>query len=427
MNQIIILLASLFHYGTLVFFGVFVSAGFLGILKNRKDTLIMVILSLVFITIQGVLFFTFGVTFVQKAYPFITHLPLAVSFVMVYKQTFFNSLLSISVTYFCCHIVRWIELTVTMLNLPASCVELLASALLILLAILLIRYLAKPLSELLESSKRDLIIFSIVPFSYYIYYYATAIYTDLLFQSNILTVEFFPFIVCLAYLLFCTLYFREYKNRIDADHQIQLAKIQLTQYEAMQSRIEETRRARHDLKQHLRLIQAYIDQGQEDALKDYIRTYGQTLPEDTGSHFCKNGVIYTVVRFYAMKAAEADIQFESNLTIPSDITISEPDLCVLLGNLLENALEECFRHNPSDCRIIINGQLRGSRTLILTVDNSPAHEPEMVNGIPVSAKDTGGGIGTTSIRSIAAHYKGTAEFNWKDGTFYASVVLLLNK
>ncbi|MEI3183528.1 MAG: GHKL domain-containing protein, partial [Lachnospiraceae bacterium] len=62
-------------------------------------------------------------------------------------------------------------------------------------------------------------------------------------------------------------------------------------------------------------------------------------------------------------------------------------------------------------------------TLSITVDNTSVFKPTWINEKLVSTKAAGSGIGTESIRMIAEQYRGDARFEWKDGVFYASVML----
>ena len=111
------------------------------------------------------------------------------------------------------------------------------------------------------------------------------------------------------------------------------------QYALLLKRIEETRRARHDLRQHLTLIQSYLDNGDKDALKEYVHAYGQSIPESVGIFiYCKNYAIDTIARFYLSQAEDEGIQVNVSLPLPQQLPIPEPDVCILLGNLLENAL-----------------------------------------------------------------------------------------
>lgn len=65
----------------------------------------------------------------------------------------------------------------------------------------------------------------------------------------------------------------------------------------------------------------------------------------------------------------------------------------------------------------------GTSTLSITTDNTSAFSPTWMNEKLVSTKPAGSGIGTESIRMIAEQYHGDARFEWRDGVFYASVLL----
>lgn len=214
------------------------------------------------------------------------------------------------------------------------------------------------------------------------------------------------------------------RQRIETDNQRLLALV--SQYENLKQRIDETRKARHDLKQHLRLIQSYLDKKDNDALSDYINKYSLTLPKDNTVSYCKNNTVDTIVGFYAEQAQAVGIKFETKLNIDNNLSVSEPDICVLFGNLLENAVEESKKQLVGSPVIKVGGQLVGSKTLVITVDNSPASKPEKKNNLFVSTKHESFGIGTQSIQDIAKRYNGEARFEWKENTFYASVILNLD-
>ncbi len=205
-------------------------------------------------------------------------------------------------------------------------------------------------------------------------------------------------------------------------HLEQIAQIQSSQYGLLQSRIQETRRARHDLKQHLRALQGYIDTGNLPALAQYVKTYGQSLPLESEHTFCQNTAVDAVLRFYADKAFSAKIPTDIFFSIGEATVIPEPEFCVLLGNLLENALENCS--GSPDSRFI---RVRASQTqgnaVTLTVDNSCLTPPVMEDDRLCSVKHDGFGVGTESVRLTSEKYHGTASFQWREGVFYTSVFL----
>lgn len=208
-----------------------------------------------------------------------------------------------------------------------------------------------------------------------------------------------------------------------ARNQEQLIAMQLYQYNQMQRQIEETRQARHDLKQHLNLIQAYIDRNDMETLKDYIQKYGQKLPLYSDKLYCSNSAVDLIIRYYAEKAAAANIEFEPHLQLPQELSVDEPDICVLFGNLLENAIDACLQLHDQPAFIRVHARMAGEYAISITVDNSCAAAPVQSNNRFLSTKHSGFGMGTLSIRNIAAQYHGIVDFKCSNGVFYASVFL----
>lgn len=66
-----------------------------------------------------------------------------------------------------------------------------------------------------------------------------------------------------------------------------------------------------------------------------------TLPPDTARTWCENYAVNTIVRYYGQGARKAGIDFSVRLELPKRLSINEPALCSILGNLLENALDVC--------------------------------------------------------------------------------------
>lgn len=207
----------------------------------------------------------------------------------------------------------------------------------------------------------------------------------------------------------------------------QLADIQSAQYALLKSRIEETRKAQHDLRQHLRVIRGCIERGDLDALSSYVQIYQKELPSGGFREYCGNYAADSILNFYAEKAAAADIPMEIAFCRLATSVIPEPEFCVLLGNLLENALDSCLLQrsdaSPSESFIKLAAEMNGNHTLLLTLDNSCPNPPVFQKGRFLSSKHEGLGIGTQSVRSIAEKYQGDARFTWKDGVFFASVML----
>ena len=158
-------------------------------------------------------------------------------------------------------------------------------------------------------------------------------------------------------------------------------------------------------------------------MNSYLADYEKQHPTHSDRVYCNNYALNAILSFYADKAESAGIQFE----LSDHPVIPETKLCVLLGNLLENALDACqtgcsgSKNTPPFIRL--SAVQTGTSTLSITTDNTSAFSPTWMNEKLVSTKPAGSGIGTESIRMIAEQYHGDARFEWRDGVFYASVLL----
>ena len=200
---------------------------------------------------------------------------------------------------------------------------------------------------------------------------------------------------------------------------------QKKQFDTLAAHMDETRRARHDLRQHLAAVQSYIDHDDRKGLAEYIAVYKDRLPADTMEYFCANGVVNAVISYYAAQAREAGTSFAAKVTYPKNYPVSDTDIIVLIGNLLENAVEACKRDSADTKFIKLRVKQKGQSMLLVMVDNSCVSTVTFEDGTPLSSKREGVGIGVASVREIAARYNGAARFEQKDGVFYASVRLML--
>lgn len=210
------------------------------------------------------------------------------------------------------------------------------------------------------------------------------------------------------------------------------------QYALLLKRIEETRRARHDLRQHLVLVQGYLEDGDKEALREYVRIFGQSIPEPANSFvYCGNYAVDTIMRFYLTQAKDEGINVEVSLPLPKQLPVPESDVCVLLGNLLENALAACRRLGEAfeNRYIRVHGLFTPPYALSFTVDNSfcadqqDSRSGQREGGQSFDSADTtdydrpGLGLGLSSVRATAERFGGTVKFERTETEFRASVLL----
>ena len=113
----------------------------------------------------------------------------------------------------------------------------------------------------------------------------------------------------------------------------------LRQLETMEAFSESMRSFRHDLKNHTIAMQAYLKNKQYDALEAYLsNTFIEKALSEESIH-CGNTVIDSILNFKIHEAGNKGITLEAKVSIPPQLHISDSDLTVILGNLLDNAIE----------------------------------------------------------------------------------------
>lgn len=199
-------------------------------------------------------------------------------------------------------------------------------------------------------------------------------------------------------------------------------RVQRKNYHQLQGYIEESRRIRHDLRQHLQVISQYAQSQNLEGLQTYLKQYSETITVKEVSQYCKNLVANALLSYYHSQMEENHIRFEVEATLTEHLVITDPELCTVLGNLLENALSACKDQSDVQVHALLNQQGNGALTIIIanTASKPPIYD---VNGMLLSSKHAGLGIGTQLVRNVAKKYHGIAQFDWKDGVFSASVFM----
>lgn len=155
-------------------------------------------------------------------------------------------------------------------------------------------------------------------------------------------------------------------------------------------------------------------------LKVYLEVYKRGLPADTRRVFAKNFAVNAVCAYYAEKTRKFDIEYDVILDMPECLPVSEPEVCALLRNLLENAVERC-RDVPKPF-IRLRGSCKGNH-VVITVDNPYRKYLVWEDERLLSSNHEGFGIGTRVVREMTERCGGAAEFGCKDRVFFASVTL----
>ncbi len=180
----------------------------------------------------------------------------------------------------------------------------------------------------------------------------------------------------------------------------------------------------HDLKHSmLSWKELYCDKGYRESM-EHILEYEQAIETthivDVGNELA-NAIIYQKLLF----ATKNDINISVRGTFYKDLNISKIDLCSLLGNLLDNAIEANLKIENSDNRKIAMKIKRSGNLLFLELENNYIDEPVVQNGNFVSQKKNRvcHGIGMISINNVVTKYDGVINNTYNRNIFKTSIML----
>lgn len=195
-------------------------------------------------------------------------------------------------------------------------------------------------------------------------------------------------------------------------------------YQILEERIEDARRARHDMRHHVIIMSNYLDAGDYESLRAYLDDYRQSLPDNQMISFCAHRTINSVLLYYAHEAKENQIDFQVQISVPDKLNISDTDIAVLLGNLLENAIDSCLEYQGVR-KIIVRADAT-SHSLSFTIDNTCGNNiKKNAKGDFISTKKKGSGLGIKSVKHIVNRYNGVFSAEKKENMFYVSFMLNL--
>ncbi|MBD5460265.1 MAG: GHKL domain-containing protein [Lachnospiraceae bacterium] len=182
---------------------------------------------------------------------------------------------------------------------------------------------------------------------------------------------------------------------------------------------------RHNYKNHLQVMKAHLDMGEYQELSDYITHLNQELTQIEQMIRTGNVMLDAILNSKISLARTRGIEVNAKVVLPQKLSVTEYDLCVILGNLLDNAIEGCESQAEGETRFmrIYIGVLK--EQLYLSVTNSHSIKIRKENGRYRSTKAADRGLGVLSIDHIVSGYKGYVNRQNDDAVFATEVLLPL--
>ena len=197
--------------------------------------------------------------------------------------------------------------------------------------------------------------------------------------------------------------------------------------------LDDLRQLRHDIKNQYAYMRILLTEKRFDELEEYFQRQDGELAVLAAPLDCGNRCVSIVLNMERQKAEAAGVSLHTKLVVPPVLPFPDEELCSLLSNLIDNAIEECVRlgeyfpkYREEGVSVSINPGNPSSDYLYIEVKNPTDRKSlsRRADGI-VSTKDDAAlhGYGTRIITRLAEKYNGSALFGAADGVFTARVIL----
>lgn len=113
-------------------------------------------------------------------------------------------------------------------------------------------------------------------------------------------------------------------------------RLQNTVCQMITEQYQQSERLRHDMKNHIVVLSALVQNKEWEKMGDYLKKM-EDSGMDAGGDLTGNKAVDALLYQKRKRAEETDIDWECDMQMPKGGYISEFDLCVLFGNLLDNA------------------------------------------------------------------------------------------
>lgn len=203
-------------------------------------------------------------------------------------------------------------------------------------------------------------------------------------------------------------------------------RVQQENYEYLEYREEETKRFRHDYKNHLNSLQILCKEKRYKDVENYIDEISERLNQRHVYFSVCNSFVDAILNYYYQKMSKINIKFKVSGKMPKICNINLFDLCTIISNLLDNAIEAVEELNEDKrfiemtfryddlmiyCNVVnpYNGKLDIYKNKIISKKNSKNH-----------------GYGLSNVRKSVDIYSGSLDIKTANCTFEV-LIALVNK
>lgn len=196
-----------------------------------------------------------------------------------------------------------------------------------------------------------------------------------------------------------------------------------THYREVENMYTQMRGWRHDYHNHIQALKFLAANNDIDGIKEYLDGLETNLSAMDISIRTGNTMADAILNSKVSLAKANSINVQVDAHIPVKLKISEIDLCCILGNLFDNAIDANMALPPQDRLIRVYMDMKGSQLYISFTNFSAQKKLNKFGRLFATTKGAGRGLGLSRIEGIVERLDGYLNFNSEDGAFTAEILI----
>lgn len=209
---------------------------------------------------------------------------------------------------------------------------------------------------------------------------------------------------------------------VRSDMELETMRYQKSYYQEVESSQQTVRRMRHDMKNHLSVVETLLRDGRYEKAEEYLHGLDQEFASGTRV-YCPDPVVNAVLNAKMEKAEEEGIPCEYQVDLEEVLPIDDIDLCSLFANTLDNAVEACEKIAEREKRrISLKARCRNGHFSYEIVNSKENRVTEKNGNFETDKSDRlSHGIGLRSVRQIVRKYEGEMDVSYTEDTFSVTI------